>query len=38
LIDGIRGQVARIEKAIEEGKIKKEDFDFEKYFGPEIIP
>lgn len=28
----------RIFNAIEEGNVKKEDFNFEKYFGPEIIP
>jgi putative peptide-modifying radical SAM enzyme len=38
LIDGVRNIQNQIKKAIDENKVKKEDFDFEKYFGPEIIP
>ena len=39
LIDGVREKaVPKVKEAIKERKVKKEDFDFEKYFGPEIIP
>jgi len=39
LIDGIREKVVpKVKQFLESGKVKKEDFDFEKYFGPEIIP
>jgi uncharacterized protein len=50
LIDGIRGlvdgrrltvdgkELKNIRELIEEGVVGKEDFDFERYFGPEIIP
>lgn len=38
LIDGIRDLKPMIEKKIEEDVVSQEDFLFEKYFGPEIIP
>jgi len=38
LIDGVRDIKHEIEKFIENKIIKKEEFLFEKYFGPEIIP
>lgn len=38
LIDKLYEFKDRIGKIIEERKVQKEDFDFEKYFGPEIIP
>lgn len=38
LIDGIKSLVPNLQNLISEGKISKEDFDYEKYFGPEIIP
>jgi len=38
LIDSIRKKVPEIEKLLDEKIVKKEQFDFEKYFGPEIIP
>jgi hypothetical protein len=38
LIDGVRGVKCVVQIAIDEGKVTKEDFMFEKYFGPEIIP
>lgn len=34
----IKMALPRIQKAIEEGIIKEKDFEYEKYFGPEIIP
>jgi len=38
LIDEIKKRLSEIKKLISEGKIKIEDFEYEKYFGPEIIP
>jgi len=38
LIDGIRELKPEIEELISEEVVSKEDFMFEKYFGPEIIP
>jgi len=38
LIDSIRDKKKEIEDFIDKGIIKKEDFEYEKYFGPEIIP
>lgn len=38
LIDSVRGKVVEIVGLVGEGVIKKEDFLYEKYFGPEIIP
>lgn len=38
LIDEIKKKKIDVNRVIKEGKVKKEDFMFEKYFGPEIIP
>lgn len=38
LIDELEKQVPKIEKLIKNKKISLEDFQYEKYFGPEIIP
>jgi uncharacterized protein len=38
LIDFLRDNIPKIKKLIDEGIIKLEDFNYEKYFGPEIIP
>jgi len=38
LIDEIKKIIPEVNNSIEKGIVKKEDFDFEKYFGPEIIP
>jgi uncharacterized protein len=38
LIDSIKSEKDFIEGILKEGILKEEDFDFEKYFGPEIIP
>ena len=38
LIDKIREKIPEIKEIIKSGKIKEEDFEFEHYFGPEIIP
>jgi len=38
LIDKLKEIEPEIKKLIDEGKIKEKDFDYEKYFGPEIIP
>lgn len=37
-IDSIKEIIPRINLAIEKGLAKKSDFEYEKYFGPEIIP
>lgn len=37
-IDKLKERLPEIKKLIQEGIIKKEDFEYEKYFGPEIIP
>jgi uncharacterized protein len=37
-INYLKEQTPHIQKLISEKKIKIEDFDYEKYFGPEIIP
>jgi putative peptide-modifying radical SAM enzyme len=38
LIDELRTQLPRIEKALKTRKVSIQDFEYEKYFGPEIIP
>lgn len=38
LIDEIKKNVPKIKNLIENGIVKEEDFTYEKYFGPEIIP
>ncbi len=38
LIKELKNNMRIVQKAIAEGVIKIEDFDYEKYFGPEIIP
>lgn len=38
LIDGVKEMKTKIEELLEKGVLKKEDFEYEKYFGPEIIP
>ncbi len=38
LIDGINGKMGKINKLINEGIVKEKSFEYEKYFGPEIIP
>ena len=38
LIGELRKNIFLIEELIDRGIIEKEDFDYEKYFGPEIIP
>jgi len=38
LIDGLKEQLPRIKKALKIRKVSLEDFNYEKYFGPEIIP
>ena len=38
LINGIKSRMGQIEELITEGKVSASDFEFEKYFGPEIIP
>lgn len=38
LIDSLKKALPRIERLVEKGVISKKDFDYEKYFGPEIIP
>lgn len=38
LIDELKAQLSRIEKAIKTKKVSLNDFTYEKYFGPEIIP
>jgi len=38
LIAEMKRAKPKIEKLIKEGKIKESDFEYEKYFGPEIIP
>ncbi|MFH1608292.1 MAG: TIGR04084 family radical SAM/SPASM domain-containing protein [archaeon] len=38
LIDELKNVLPEIKKLISEGKIKESDFEYEKYFGPEIIP
>jgi uncharacterized protein len=37
-IDEIKSRVPQIKKLIKEGIISESDFEYEKYFGPEIIP
>ncbi len=37
-IDEIKKQMPKINETIKNNKIKKNDFEYEKYFGPEIIP
>lgn len=37
-IEKLETKIPEIKKLIKEGKIKRKDFDFEKYIGPEIIP
>jgi len=38
LIEGIKKRIPEIKKLIEEKVISEKDFEFERYFGPEIIP
>lgn len=38
LIDKIKSHVPNIKLAIRENKVSEKDFEYEKYFGPEIIP
>lgn len=38
LIKTIKKKIPKIKKLVKDGKIKEEDFFYEKYFGPEIIP
>lgn len=38
LIDGIKKRIPEIKELIESGIVSEKDFEFEKYFGPEIIP
>jgi uncharacterized protein len=38
LIDSLKERIPKIKKLIDEGVIGLEDFNYEKYFGPEIIP
>jgi uncharacterized protein len=38
LIDELKNQLPRIEKALKTRKISIQDLEYEKYFGPEIIP
>jgi putative peptide-modifying radical SAM enzyme len=38
LIDKLKAFLPRIQKAIETDKVHLEEFNYEKYFGPEIIP
>jgi putative peptide-modifying radical SAM enzyme len=38
LIDNLKSKESEIKKLIDEKHIKLSDFDYEKYFGPEIIP
>jgi len=38
LVEKIGGKIGEIREIINSGVLKEEDFEFEKYFGPEIIP
>jgi len=38
LISELQNQLPEIRKLIKKGMIKEKDFEYEKYFGPEIIP
>lgn len=38
LINELKEQLPRIEKALKTRKVSIQDFEYEKYFGPEIIP
>jgi uncharacterized protein len=38
LIDELNSKIPEIKQLIEKGIVKEEMFDYEKYFGPEIIP
>jgi len=38
LIDSLKARAEEVRGLISQGKIKLEDFEYEKYFGPEIIP
>jgi uncharacterized protein len=38
LIDSLRARIGEINELIGSGKISLKDFEYEKYFGPEIIP
>lgn len=37
-IEELKSKIPQIKELIEIGRIKKQDFEYEKYFGPEIIP
>ena len=38
LIDGIDERISEIDVLIDRGVISEDDFEFERYFGPEIVP
>src|SRR3989344_459265 len=38
LIEGIKKRIPEIKKLINSGMISEKDFEYEKYFGPEIVP
>lgn len=38
LIDKIKKEVPKIQRLIDKGELMQKDFEYEKYFGPEIIP
>jgi len=38
LIEGIKGKIPKIKELIKENVVSEKDFEFERYFGPEIIP
>ena len=38
IVKELKKKLPEIENLIKSDKIKKEDFDYEQYFGPEIIP
>ena len=37
-INKLKEKIPEIKELIAEGKVKEEDFEFEEFFGPEIIP
>jgi radical SAM protein with 4Fe4S-binding SPASM domain len=38
LIEGIKGKIPEIKELIKDKSVSEKDFEFERYFGPEIIP
>ena len=38
LIEGVKKRIPKIKKLINSKIISEKDFEYEKYFGPEIIP